>query len=1034
LTRDTWHKVSELFTLCQGLDPEERQRYLRDREKSDPDVVAEVRDLLKHSDDKFLAIAAIDRMTAGSISLGTTALSGREKARSKAQSWFVLSLRQLRKAPVTFWVFAVINLLAVTVYAVLWAAVLRYGDRVVSFGWDAEFMREGWVIVSVDMDGPAAGKVRVGDHICGVNGIREIGGAGLMGSIAPLAPGVPYTITLCREGREYSYALAKNITIQPQKRSGFQWAGLAFLVVALAIWILKPDHQLARLACGACLLQALVTAIAFTYPYWEMLHGPAHLAFIIGNLLDGPHFALACVFYSALMKPASRTTCFGVLPRVLAVFSVLPLVDRFAWYGWLSVPLVTTNELPFWWLDTLVRVFYVFAPLSICGVMILGFRGVTDVQERRRAGWVLAGSLAGILPYGLVRLAGLALEATVWKGVRLTPGYAATMNFAVGFSILIPLTAAYAVLKHNFLDIRIVIRRSVQYLLAKSVLQVVLVLPLVALAYVFFIRSNLTVADLWLFLGLLVMLALMLRYRESLRREVDRRFFRESYRQEQVLMTLIESLQRLDSMADIVTSVGRQLSATLHPQVLQIFLRREQRGTFHCVYSSLGELPRGEVLDTSPLAYVLSCRNGAVSGPAARQWLENGLADEGLDASSIELLVPSHGTRGALLGFLLLGSRLSEQPYLASDRKLLEALAAQIAVVYENLSLQTQIDQRSKLSQDLRVQLADSDPGVLRECPTCGRCSSGVGDHCAVDGAKLLVNMLVPPVVRNRYQMECVLGKGGTGTVYGATDRVLNRRVAVKVVAPDKLLPATLRRFQREAWALASLSHPHIVAAYDFGTAESGAAYLVMELVCGKTLRTRMSGGSARPEYAAAWFAQMLDAIQTAHDAGIIHRDLKPENILIADSVDGAGAVKVMDFGLARIIRSEATDRHELTLAGAVFGTVPYMAPEQLRGEATVPSCDLFAIGVMAFEVLTGRVPFGTTFRDRLLSLGQIPVLPSAVTADQSRLGKVLRQCLALNPQERFASAAELERELVPLMAAWRPIVAEAPCGNAQAR
>jgi serine/threonine-protein kinase len=385
-------------------------------------------------------------------------------------------------------------------------------------------------------------------------------------------------------------------------------------------------------------------------------------------------------------------------------------------------------------------------------------------------------------------------------------------------------------------------------------------------------------------------------------------------------------------------------------------------------------------------------------------------------------MVPFHRARGVLVGFLVLGPRRSEQPYFASDRKLLEALAAQIAFVNENLSLRTQVDWQSKAVRDLRVQLAESDPGMVRECPTCGRCFAAVGDCCPVDQSSLIVTSLVPLVIADHYGLERVLGRGGSGTVYEAADLVLKRRVAVKVQSPDKLRPETLRRFQREAYAVASLSHANIVGAYDFGLAESGAAYFVMELVRGRTLRVRMNEGEATAERAAEWFAQILDGIQAAHQGGIIHRDLKPENILITDAADtGNSMVKITDFGLARLNRPEASDTGQLTLAGEVFGTIPYMAPEQLRGESTSTASDLFAIGVMAFEVLTGSVPFGVTYHARLLALREKPVLLPATTPEQLRLREVLLKCIEHDPGDRFPSAAALKQELIPLMARYGP-------------
>jgi hypothetical protein len=925
---------------------------------------------------------------------------------------------------------ALVNVCAVGIAVFFWSDILKYGDRTATMGWDARLEDRGWIVSSVSAAGPAAVALRVGDRIRAVNGDRGIGGAGMIGPIHRLAPGAPYWLTVSREGAEYTYRLAKSIAIEPRPFGGLAGYGsvaLAFLVTGLTIWILRPDQLLSQLAYAACLFQALVTLRALTVRYEELAQGFARVVYVAGELLDGPHFVVACIFYSAVMTPGGRPFRFRGVIRVLAVYSVVALAGRAIWDGIVRIPPFETNGAALWWLLFLHNLFYVMAPLAVCAVAVLGFRRITDAQDRRRAGWILAGSLAGILPYAIVRLTGTALEFTGQDGFTQTSAYLTPLALATGFAVVIPFSAGYAVLKHRFLDIHIVVRESVQYALATRVLQILLALPVAALLLVPVSGANRTIAGVflhqWGFIALLALLALTLRYREKLRQAVDRRFFRENYRQEQMLLSLADDVQNLESMPEIVANVGRRLFEALHPRLVQIFLRQEESGTFRNVYSLPQCRATGEVADTTPIIYALRRRRGAMSGTAVHQCLGPGGRQGPLEGSAIDLVIPFHGAPGTLVGFLVLGPRRSQQPYFASDRKLLEALAAQIAIVYENLSLRRQLDLQSKAVRDLRLQLAESDPGMVRECPACRRCFAAPVDRCPVDQTGLITTSLVPPVIADRYHLERVLGRGGNGTVFEAVDAVLRRCVAVKVQAPDKLRPEALRRFQREACALASLSHPNIVGAYDFGIAESGVAYFVMEFVRARTLRVCMGAGEIAPEKAAEWFAQLLDGIEAAHRAGIIHRDLKPENILIATAADtGNDLVKITDFGLARLDRPEAGNMEQLTIPGEVFGSVRYMAPEQLRGEPTSVASDLFAIGVMAVEVLTGRLPLGATYHERLASLSREVVIPLAAAPGKLRLRDVLMKCLSPEPRDRFFSAAALKAELIPAMTQYRHI------------
>src|ERR671932_2576855 len=206
-------------------------------------------------------------------------------------------------------------------------------------------------------------------------------------------------------------------------------------------------------------------------------------------------------------------------------------------------------------------------------------------------------------------------------------------------------------------------------------------------------------------------------------------------------------------------------------------------------------------------------------------------------------------------------------------------------------------------------------------------------------------------VVDNRYDVVRPLGSGGMGEVYLARDRVLGRDVALKVLrrqyAGDEEFA---ERFKREAKSAASLSHPNIVQVYDRGETEEKASYIAMEYVPGGTLKERISTeGPLGAKDAAALGAQVAEALGAAHDRGIVHRDIKPQNVLLTAS----GGAKVADFGIARAGSSATISR-----TGSVMGTAGYMSPEQALGEPATPTSDLYSLGVVLYEALTGRLPY----------------------------------------------------------------------------
>src|SRR5437899_2445713 len=265
---------------------------------------------------------------------------------------------------------------------------------------------------------------------------------------------------------------------------------------------------------------------------------------------------------------------------------------------------------------------------------------------------------------------------------------------------------------------------------------------------------------------------------------------------------------------------------------------------------------------------------------------------------------------------------------------------------------------------------------------------------------------LINTLFHGRYRILRKLGTGGMANVYLAEDQELGRRVAIKILnerhAGDEQF---IERFRREAKNAAGLSHPNIVSIYDRGEAE-GTYYISMEYLEGRSLKELILGRGPAPISVAIDYArQILAALRVAHRQGLVHRDIKPHNVL----VDGEGRLKVTDFGIARAGPSQMTEE------GSIIGTAQYLSPEQAQGAPVTPASDLYSVGIVLYELLTGSVPFSgdTPVELAMKHLSKVPEPPSHLRPEIPRdLDFVVMRALAKSPEERYASADEMDADL----------------------
>ena len=314
-----------------------------------------------------------------------------------------------------------------------------------------------------------------------------------------------------------------------------------------------------------------------------------------------------------------------------------------------------------------------------------------------------------------------------------------------------------------------------------------------------------------------------------------------------------------------------------------------------------------------------------------------------------------------------------------------------------------------------------------KRCPECGKGFGVAAAFCPFDGLPLKESTwdkgrdpLTGTMVDRRYEVVAPLGEGGMGTVYKVRHTTLDRLFAMKVLRRDLAQdPDLAARFVQEARAAAAIHHPSVVAITDFGTLDHGAPYFVMELLVGETLATHLRArGLLAPRVAASVAKRLAEALLVAHEAGIVHRDLKPENVFLVGAKTGKAALdelRICDFGAAKIMGG-----NKLTRPGVVFGTPYYMSPEQASGQPVDARSDIYSLGVLLYEMVTGAVPFeADTYMGVLTKhMFAAPVKPSAraMGVQLGGLEDVVMRALEKEPSARFASMAEVAAALARTM------------------
>jgi eukaryotic-like serine/threonine-protein kinase len=319
----------------------------------------------------------------------------------------------------------------------------------------------------------------------------------------------------------------------------------------------------------------------------------------------------------------------------------------------------------------------------------------------------------------------------------------------------------------------------------------------------------------------------------------------------------------------------------------------------------------------------------------------------------------------------------------------------------------------------------------MKICPECKTEYPGGEVFCPNDGGRLLTHSQLEQGVPedflvgqsfDKYRVVRRIGEGGMGLVYEAVHTVIEKRVAMKVLRDDfSKKPEVVERFQLEAKSASRIGHENIVDISDFGRTPSGASYFVMEFLEGEDLASRLEReGTLEPEALVRILVQCCAALGAAHEKGIVHRDMKPENIYLTKRAGNDAFVKIVDFGIAKMseIETEGEPGRKLTKTGMIFGTPEYMSPEQAAGKSLDHRVDIYALGVILFECLAGRVPFvGDSFMG-ILTQHMFDEFPSMIDVNPNvacppALEAVMTRAVMKDPAQRYQTMAEMADDLV---------------------
>ena len=926
-TPERWRQIEDLYHRALERDETERDAFLRQASGTDTALRREVESLLAQTaTGHFISVPTVDVPTVDIPTAETPTTSNPSRP--------------------TWWMFVLAAAYAVSSFVALYL-VIR--GPVELRGMSAIFENGAMAIRSVNPESQLAkGGLRAGDRVIAIDDVPMLAVRDWNIATGNLQAERPQHWLVERDHSRITLEIIalRAGDIGQRVAEGyvqyFSHLVTLFLLGLLIAWK-RPKDAVGRM--GAWFL--FTASLAFGWPMgwaviWRQLPSAVQWLLWIPQL---SRFVLEGIFLSF----------FVMFPR--------RVVTRWWWWVALWVPVIATTPwritafysvihpgrfapTPSWILQVgfARTILYLFVGIV---VLTLSYRRLLDSNEKRRVRVLIAGTTASAISAIL----------TVWldsfSGRNLTGVDVLFTFFIVPFNTACPVSLAYAILRHRVLDIHIIIRQGLQYALARGA--VLGIIPALGAALVADLAWNsqqplaaIMLSRGWIYAGLSGVALIAYFQRKPWLEALDRRFFRERYDAQRVLRGVVDEIRAAKSFERVLPRVVSTIETALHPQFVSVMVRRPDDHSYRSIASIPEDKAPAPFSAESKLAGMVRLLGKPLELLTANSaWLEQRLGrhEAGfVRRARIDLMVPIAVNPGGTEAVLALGARRSEEPYTGDDQELLETIASSLAML---------LDEKEPVS---------ATTNTFDECPACGTCYSSRTGTCMSDGITL-VPVSLPPVLAGRYELQRRHGRGGMGAVYQAIDRALDRCVAVKVIRDDWVgNMEAAQRFRREARASAAFAHPNVVTVHDFGVEAGARGFLVMEFLEGNTLRNEIAklkqiGTSRIVEI----FSGVCAAIEAAHARQLIHRDLKPENIFLAKTVgERQEVVKILDFGIAKFL-DQGDDSNAPTLAtntGVLIGTLPYMSPEQFLGEAPHPLWDLWALAVVAYECLTGALPF----------------------------------------------------------------------------
>jgi len=849
---------------------------------------------------------------------------------------------------------------------------------------------------------------QAGDHLMAVNGQPILTVVDWLAQRMNFVAGRPAAIQVERRDTPLDLTLIIHDTLWDQSSNSLRASTIIFLaykLIALAVGLFvvfnRPRDFVSRL--GGWVL--VVMATVFEAFQWGLSASIRALPLLVA-------VAVMLSYVSAAFRTPLLAAFFCLYPKRL-------FLNRWLWIGFWAGPLAATlyalyllsrtvydpghlTSLTPPWVLTLFGVQSLVYLLAVLVVLPVNYWKLETQTDRRRFRVLVFGALVAMLFY-LPRVIGTSL-------IRLSPRFneffgSPLVYMAMSIGMLIfPMSFAYAILKQRLFDVRIIIRRGLQYALARRVLLAIPALAIGLLVVTVVAQGSQPLFSVLKshaasFVAIAALATLASTQRQKWLLALDRKFFRDKYDAQQLFREIVEDIRRADNVEEVAPLIVGRVAEALHTRGCGLLVRKPGENLYRVVATApLGSFSTDLPATNKLIPLVRSLESSMSITAAGSTWLGEQLSQvdkDFLQSARIELLVPVSLKEGNTEAVLVLAGKRSEEPYSNEDTALLENVASALALL---------------LMRGSAIR-----PGrAFEECPACGTCYDTGTTRCTKEGAALVL-VASPRMFAGRYRLEGKLGQGGMGKVYRATDVSLNREVAVKMIRDEFFTDQkAIDKFRQESQITGSLAHPNVVTVYDFGAEASQRLFLVMELLRGITLRQELrTRKRLSPSRMLELFEGICAGVGAAHARGLIHRDLKPENIFLSQK-DAREIVKITDFGVAKTLPVSPDDTRD-TITGALVGTVKYMSPEQLRGRSLSPRWDLWALAVIAYEALCGCAPFSgedlTALQSSIMGVNFPPVtrlLPDASPRWQAFFERAFSQ----DEEDRVASVASFWGEL----------------------